>query len=75
MIKQVRGPAPDRPLIRLTPKTNLAFVKQIMYEPSKEGGYLYIYLHRTLIQIAAIPALYLLADRASVPPRARHPLP
>lgn len=30
-----------------------------------EGGYLYIYLHETLIHIAGIPSPYLLADRSS----------
>ena len=30
-----------------------------------EGGYLYIYLHGSLIHIAGIPSPYLLADRAS----------
>lgn len=30
-----------------------------------EGGYLYIYLHGTLMHIAGIPSPYLLADRAS----------
>jgi len=54
----------------------MGFVKKRMYELSEhlhgadghvalKGGYLYIYLHESLIHIAGIPSPYLLAERSS----------